>query len=355
MTTLTASLCYVAGLQTINVVERKAIFYLINTNKNGNGWAVSNLGLEVSLPTVVGKPLGLGKNHTPGHFDTKNSINIGSFVAHENKGNYALGTAKIDDEKTLKMLQESKLGPVSVWIQAHAAHCSSCFKEIEQLTQDYSCPYCREGHTVVDSFVFNRVDFVNVPAYPQAGFLNFVASKQPENQSNTSSSVDLPLLATAYECSQIQQKIKNKPVEGEDEKIMDENQKQFEKLSADVAAQISAVRAENQKRYEELAARLTVMETGEQTDLVSQALTLRKQAGITTDENLYKEVIMKASKDTLRILIDDAKRSLAARQTQANPQQTNLNPSGEEQKPTLNAAMQKTIADMGLTFEETKA
>jgi len=360
---LQAVFSYVAGLQSLDASAKKATFYLMNTNKNGNGWSVSYSGLDMSLPTIMNKPLGLGKNYTPGHFDAKDSMDIGSFVAHENKGSYALGTAKIDDDKTLKMLKEGELGPVSVWLQAHSAHCSSCYKEITKLTKDYSCPHCEEGHTVVDSFVFNRVDFVDVPAYPQAGFLNFAAaSSQPPqpNSSNTSAAIDLPLLAAAYECSQIQQKTKNQSVKGEkeeegEEKCMDEkDQKQFEKLAADFAAQMSAVKSEFSTKLEALSARLAVMETGEQADLVAQALTLRKQAGIITDENLDKDVVMKAGKDTLRILIDDAKRILTAKQTPPQNPENQTNPAGEGQKPTLNAAMQKTAHDMGLSLEEVK-
>ena len=40
--------------------ERSALFYIMNTSKNRNRWAVTDKALEEGLPTLEGKPIGMG-------------------------------------------------------------------------------------------------------------------------------------------------------------------------------------------------------------------------------------------------------------------------------------------------------
>jgi hypothetical protein len=119
----------------------------------------------------------MGQGYKLGHFADKDSMNSGKFTAYENKGNYALGTAAIEDEKTLTMMKNGEASAVSVVIQPYGISCSNCGKNLknDQEIKEHECLKNGKAYEQITSFVFKRVDFVDVPAYPQAKLIEINA------------------------------------------------------------------------------------------------------------------------------------------------------------------------------------
>ena len=184
-------LVFIAGLHRLDAANKKAVFYLMNTSRNRNRWGVTQKALDEALPSLLKKPLGMGKDYKLGHFPDEESINVGLFSAFENKGNYALGTVDITDDKALAMLEAGELGPISSVILPYYDTCSVCGEVLDANWENHPCIAENKAFSEVQSFEFHRFDFVDVPAYPQAGFMNF-ASKREDKM------VPLTLLASVY-------------------------------------------------------------------------------------------------------------------------------------------------------------
>jgi len=132
-----------------------ATFYLMNTSPNRLGWGVTDKALEDALPTLLKQEMtiGCGPNYkTDKHYP--NSIPVGKWVSFEKPNGYALGTAEITDPVALRNLKSGAWGPISVVITS--------YKDMKE-----------DGRDLVESFTFKTVDFVDIPAFPQAGFMNF--------------------------------------------------------------------------------------------------------------------------------------------------------------------------------------
>jgi predicted regulator of Ras-like GTPase activity (Roadblock/LC7/MglB family) len=304
--------CYVAAMHSFSYSERKGIFYLMNTSPNKNMWGVSTTALADGLPTVLNKPLGMGKNYRKGHHTPEDSMNSGLFTACDNKGNYALGTAEITDTVTLDKMKSGELNAVSVVITPHKIVCSKCGKQLPNNTQPGQL-HCQNNPLTVESFVFNRVDFVDNPAYPQAGLLKIAASYL---QSNTST--PLSLTAAVYECSQ-NQNVKSL----ESEKMMSEQKFETEKIEAQVAgfsktcadlttrlaaaeAGLAALKAENDKAKAELHAAL-----------IEKVFTARKAAGITVlDDTVERTMLSGMTASALDLLLNEAEKKKTAMQAE---------------------------------------
>ena len=94
-------------------------------------------------------------------------------------------------------MQAGKLGPVSVVLFSYQDTCSKCGADLSGLKDPFGEHGCltAKGSTAfiqVESFKFKRVDFVDVPAYPQAGLRDVW-------QGIRSTLVPLELLAGLYE------------------------------------------------------------------------------------------------------------------------------------------------------------
>jgi len=306
---------FYTGLQSFNVEGKKATFYLMNTSPNRDNWAVSAKALDEALPTLIGKPIGLGFNYEAGHDDDVGEMrNVGVFTATENKGNYALAVANITDEKVLDLIKKGKLGPVSVVIQPYRMTCSTCGRKWEQYQDHYQC---NNYHKVVESFVFNRVDFVKTPAYPQAGLLDLAASCIQSN-----SSAPLPLLAAAYEGSQTTTNNNNKKSFGEKHPMSETtNSVHLGKIESELSL-LSASLKTLTTQNNELEARVKVLET-ENTNLkkerhsalVEKAIAARKAAGL-GDETVDRVTFAASFSDSaLETVITDAEKVLKAKHT----------------------------------------
>ena len=169
---------FFASLESLNEKDHTATFYLMNTSPNRNRWGVTAQALEEALPTLQGKKIGMGKNYqTQKHYSE--TIDSGTFTNYEFNESYASATAKIDDAKTWDMMKNGELGPISVVISCFLDVCSKCsanLRGIDSPEKTHSCFAASETFSRVESFVFTRVDFVDVPAYPQAGVMEMSAA-----------------------------------------------------------------------------------------------------------------------------------------------------------------------------------
>jgi hypothetical protein len=95
---------------------------------------------------------------------------VGRWVRVEKPDGYALATAEITDAVAWERVNAGEWGPVSVVIKASRVTCSRCGADVTGAPDEHVKN--GEGHEVVESFAFDRVDFVAEPAYPQAGLLN---------------------------------------------------------------------------------------------------------------------------------------------------------------------------------------
>ena len=340
-----SELSFVAGLHRLDVANKQAIFYLMNTSRNRNRWGVTAKALDEALPSLLKKPLGLGKDYVQGHFADANSIDVAAFSAYENKGNYAFGTADFSDCNALLKLEAGDLGPISAVIYPYYSTCSKCEEPLGENWDKHDCIASNQGYAVVHSFEFARFDFVDVPAYPQAGFMNFAGRKDK--------TVPLTLLAGVYEFSwspKLQEQKKKVSETCENEKItaLEQNNRQLE---ADLKkAQKDAEDAG--KRISELSSKLKAIEDEHHADLVEQAYRARVEAGVAGDEVAEREMLTKQSDDTLKLLASDAKKvaSKIVAQGQFSPK-TKYSSASQD---SLEAAMKAQRARLGYADNKEK-
>jgi len=346
------SLSYYTGLESIDQGSKKAKFYLLNTSPNRDNWSVSEKALDEGLPTLIGKPIGLGVNYEPGHDDTVGEMrDVGTFTSFENKGNYALGTAEISDPKALEMLKANKLGPVSVVIQPYRKACSGCKHTWTNGYEQHTCP---NAYEIIESFVFQRVDFVKVPSYPQANLLELASSFLQSN-----SSVPLPVLAAAYEGSQTN--LKNKKIENFGEQPMSEreNTLYLEKINSGLTELSANLKATSAKldlltgKVDALEAENKLYKAAKRNELVEKALTVRKAACLgdaTVDRVTFSNPAF--PDDALNTVITDAQKILdakkAGKQDSTGTDQTYDNQETHEGLDQLAAAVNERRAKRGL-------
>ncbi len=306
-----------SGLYRLDAANKKAIFYLMNTSRNRNRWSVTAKALDEAGPTLIKKPLGMGAGyksdkHYPDGSDPKipkQTMDVGIFTDIEIKGNVAFGPADISDDKTLSMLQDGKLGPVSSVIQPYYMTCSKCGVNLDRTWEQHECIASDEGYAVVHSFSFIRYDFVDVPAYPQAGFMNFAAQKD--------GAVPLALLAGVYE-SGVSKIMENKKLsEKENEKFVALEQNNQKLETALKKAQEDA--STNKTKVEELGAKLKAFEDEKHAGLVEQAYKARVKAGVAGEEAKEREMLTAQADNVLKMLAVDAEKVVSKLSAQGPP------------------------------------
>jgi len=158
-----------AAVQSIaaSAGRRLATFYLMDTSLNRNGWRVTDRAIEDALPTLLGKPLGCIPGYRINH--VHEPLVVGQWVEFEKPDGNAFATAEITDGVAWERVSSGEWGPVSVVIKAHRVVCSRCGGDITAGPDEHVLD--GEGHEIVESFSFSRVDFVADPAYPQAGLI----------------------------------------------------------------------------------------------------------------------------------------------------------------------------------------
>jgi regulator of replication initiation timing len=147
--------------------QRLATFYIMNTSLNRNRWKVTDKALEDALSTLLNKALNCIPGYRVDH--VHEPLQVGQWIKIDKPDGYALATAEITDDVVWEKLNSGEWGPVSVIIRAFKVTCSKCGADVTGGPDEHIQK--GEGHEVIESFVFDRVDFVDEPAYPQAGLL----------------------------------------------------------------------------------------------------------------------------------------------------------------------------------------
>jgi hypothetical protein len=296
---------FLASIQKLTESTHTADFYIMNCSVNRNNWKVTKQALEEAAPTIKKAPLGLGKDYKTGHYPDEESINIGKFTAYEQKGNYLQATATIEDPKAWNMMKNGELAAVSVVITVYRENCSLCgenLAELQEYWREHPCIKSGKACSQIESFKFHRVDFVDDPAYPQAGV--------QEMSAQADVSQPLTLYAAFYE-SQGQ----NKPsVLGEqtmsetpqDKKIaaLEAANKEWQEKAEASAAEVAALKAQ-----------LEAIQQAAHSKLVTETAAARKQAGLPVEtaklEAYSDEVLNQLKADAEAV----AEKQLAAEKT----------------------------------------
>jgi len=176
------SLTYLASVHSVATGKEKhlATFYIMNTTKNLNGWAVTDKALEDALPTLLNKTIEIESSFLPEGHDGE-FLEVGKFIEVEKPDGYALGTTEITNPKAWQKLCDGEIGPISVVISGYQAECSLCGEPIEtqEDAENHSCIKQGKAHEQITSFVFEKIDFVETPAFPQAGTIHVKAAEAP--------------------------------------------------------------------------------------------------------------------------------------------------------------------------------
>ena len=307
---------FMAALHSIETGDEThlATFYIMNNAVNRNRWGVTDDALELALPQLLNKPIGLGEGYKEGHF--KEAMNVGRFVKVNKPDGYALGTVEITDLTVWEMLSTGELGPVSVVISSYKERCSACGKDITNQGFDHPCIKEGAGHILVESFKFDRVDFVDNPAYPQAGLLNLGAGI---------TQIPIQLCAEVYNLQSCP-KGGNDPPQGagaggsnpeeKEKKTLNEKITQLEQKVTELTtrhAELTNKNATLQTQYESLKAENTALKATQdqaaavrQAEIVATVLDARKKAGLVPDAAAEKERLTRLNEDVLRFMKAEA-------------------------------------------------
>jgi hypothetical protein len=295
---------FLASIQKLTESTHTADFYIMNCSVNRNNWKVTKQALEEASPTIKKAPLGLGKDYKTGHYPDEESINIGKFTAYEQKGNYLQATATIEDPKAWNMMKNGELAAVSVVITVYRENCSLCGENLAELQEhwrEHPCIKSGKACSQIESFKFHRVDFVDDPAYPQAGV--------QEMSAQADVSQPLRLYAAYYES---QGDASNKPsVLGEqtmsetpqDKKIaaLEAANKEWQEKAEASAAEVAALKAQ-----------LEAIQKAQHEALVAEVLAARKEAGLADQcEAKEKEMLTAQTDAVLQIMKTDAQKTAA--------------------------------------------
>jgi hypothetical protein len=317
-TSIGAERSFIAGLLSFASDGKgsKATFYIMNTSRNRNRWGVTDQALEEALPTLKGVKLGMGEGYKiDRHYPDDKTMDSGVFINYEKPGAYALGTAEISDAKTCQMLKEHQLGPISVVIHSFRDTCSQCGEDLSAKKDPFTEHKCLsegDAYAKVESFRFQRVDFVDVPAYPQAGLLEMASQANDRAEA-------LTFLAGVY-VSQAPPNGVTK-TEFEEEILSEKLEQKMASLEQTNAKLTKDLEAATQKATaaasttETLKAQLDAMQKEKHDVLVAECLRARIEAGMAGKDIEEKEKLAKLSDETLSLLKADALKVAQVNQT----------------------------------------
>ena len=289
-------------MHSLSSADHTATFYIINTSQNRNGWAVTEKALKEALPTLKRATLGIGPDY---QFDRhyRDALAVGNFLSYNQpEPDYALATAAVSDQKVWGMMQRGELGPVSVVLHSYRESCSKCgaFLSTQENPAEHTCIKEGLGHEQLDSFVFHRVDFIDVPAYPQAGLLEFSA-KSPDR------AVPLEVLASFYVSQS--PKLSKEPKKLSEK--LEEKMAALEQANKQLEADLKTAKEDAKKASQtatELTSKLEAIAKEKHDKLVTQTYEARVKAGIAGKEDQEKQWFSKLNEETLNLLISDAEK-----------------------------------------------
>ena len=322
-------LTFNAGVIMLDAAKREATFYIMNTSRNRNKWGVTAKALQEGAPTIKGKAIGSGKGYkTDGHYPDGQNIDLGKFTSWDVPSSYMTATANITDDTAWSKLRAGEWGPISVVVTPFAVHCSKCGEDIAAEFFEHEHVAKNQAYVVVDSFRFDRVDFVDNPAYPQAGVLDVEAS-------SVDRSTIITLIAGVYQDSHSKlegvgtvpqtngpKKVrKNLMTPEELQAELDKKEQEIEELKAE-AAKVKDLEAKvveltasvsdddnddkDDPKYKDLTERLDRYEAEVHDSLVVACAEARFKAGLATDLEEEKERLKAFSDVYLRTLKGDA-------------------------------------------------
>jgi hypothetical protein len=360
---------FIAGLLNFAVDkqgQRTATFYIMNASKNRNRWAVTDKALEEGLPTLKGKPIGMGAGYKiDKHYCDGQTLDSGKFVSTEKPGAYALGTASISDDETWSMMQAGKLGPVSVVLFSYQDTCSKCGGDLSSMKDPFGEHAClnAKGSSAfiqVESFRFKRVDFVDVPAYPQAGLQEMSSAASKEGYTRA-----LELLAGVYEnvSQEPPSKLKDgitkigveKDLPEENFKEINEKLANLEQANKKLQTDYEAAKAEAKTATDDaktLKAQFAAIEKARHDSLVADTLKARADAGLAGKETEDRTLLAALSDDALAVLKADALKvaSITQKQTMLPKVKYEAKADGDS----LDAAVKECRANLGFAPTEVK-
>jgi len=291
---------FTAGLHRVERGSREATFYVMNTGVNRNRWAVTDAALEEALPTILGRPLGCGPGYaTDRHYG--DPVRLGVFTSTLKPDGYALGTAVVEDDEAWARLTGGMWGPVSVVVSSRRESCSACGADLTGGDPySHGCVASGEGYVVVESFTFDRVDFVDEPAYPQAGLIRAVDTVVPlsllaglySSQSNVDRGPE-PVARAGLNsgCGEMKPGLKQTDIEQQIRQLEEERDRLRGQVTG-LAGELDSVHAERRR------------------ELVEEAMAARRLAGLSRDDD--DETLSGMDEAGLRLVAEDAARLVRA-------------------------------------------
>jgi len=309
--------------------EHLATFYLMNTTVNRNGWGVSDKALEEAMPTILRKLIGCGPDYRiDAHYPEP--MKLGRFVSAEKPDGYGLGTAEITDDAAWEHLITGEWGPVSVVILSYRDTCSGCGEDLTQVEDPFSheCIARGEAYLLVESFVFERVDFIDTPAVPQAGFIN-VARAQTR--------VPLELCARLYESQSRQDPAQGPGAQTGSNPEEEERKKQLSEELQQRVTELEQQLTDEKKAREDAETRVSELEARQHAEIVESVLEARAEAGLLGDIEEERERFTGYPEDALKQMKADAVKAAKAQASRSEPKAKYAGPSDD-----LKTAMEDT-------------
>jgi signal transduction protein with GAF and PtsI domain len=222
-----------------------------------------------------------------------------------------------------------------VVITSYRETCSACGQLLtgEENPFEHECIKGGDAFIQVESFTFNRVDFINAPAYPQAGLLEIAADAQR-------AVVPMELLASVYTSQSLdhlgwgagppgddpEARSKRRKSANMSEKTLQDAKAKIEELQSSVAALTAErdtlkAKVENPVKDPELEAVKTELEAIKKerhNALVAAAVDTRFKAALIAKKDEEAERITSFTDDYLRLLAEDAAK-VAAKLVDATP------------------------------------
>jgi uncharacterized protein YkwD len=239
------------------------------------------------------------------------------------------------------MLEAGELGPISSVILPYYDTCSVCGEVLDADWENHPCIAENKAFSEVKSFEFHRFDFVDVPAYPQAGFMNFASNREDR-------SVPIALLAGVYNNSR-------SPILQEQNKVSEKQEKENEKIAAleqrATKAEADLKKAQddasaNASRVNELSTELKAIKDEKHAGLADQAHKARVEAGIADEEKTDREMLMALDDKNLKLFTLEAQKIAKVVSTQGH--QTPKTKYSQTEGDTLLEAVNQRRAKLGL-------
>jgi hypothetical protein len=341
---------FLAGIQQLATDEKgkhTATFYIMNTSRNRVGWGVTEKALSEALPTLKKAKLGIGPDYKiDKHYPDSQAVTVGAFHSYEQpKPNYATANAQITDETVWGKMAKGEVGPVSVVIHAYDVSCSKCgvVLRADKSAGEHVCIKNGDGYENVGSFIFHRVDFVDVPAYPQAGLLDMAAQTEQKT-------IPLTLLASFYES---QARSEEKTEGNNEESTLSEKELEKkvagleqanQKLTSDLEAAVSKA-TEGENTVKTLKGQLDGILKAQHEELVAATLGVRVKAKVAGKPEDEKTMLAALPNETLIILKADAEKvaGLPVSATAAGP----ITKYAKQADSDLETAMKEKAAALG--------